>query len=467
MTNECSMTNEARPGDEAERLWSVKFGHSLVIGHWSLVISRIVLVLLLIAACSSLGRAAEMQSRRLTLKEAEAIALQNHPRISAAELKALAARQVTREVRSAFFPTLSANVTSVGADGNNTRIAAGGLNNPAIFDRNAEGLVLNQLITDFGRTANLTSSSRSKAEAEEKNAEATREQILLQVNSAYFSALEAQSVLGVARQTVSTRQFLLDQVQELARNKLKSDLDVSFGNVNLQEGKLLLAQAQNDLKRSLATLSSLLGYREEKNIELVDEPLPEVLDTDASQLVSEALQRRPELARLRLERQGALEFAKAEKKLIYPTISAIVSAGVVPVGDSRLPDNYAAAGVNLNLPLFTGGLYASRRREAELRAKAAEEILRDEENNVIREVRVARLNVDYAFERMDLTAKLLGHANQAFDLMQARYDIGSSSIVELSQAQLNKTTAEIAQANAKYSYHLQRAILDFQIGTLR
>jgi len=66
-----------------------------------------------------------------------------------------------------------------------------------------------------------------------------------------------------------------------------------------------------------------------------------------------------------------------------------------------------------------------------------------------------------------LTSKLLEHANQAFDLTQARYDLGSSSIVELSQAQLNKTTAEIAQANARYQYHLRRAILDFQIGTLR
>ena len=101
-----------------------------------------------------------------------------------------------------------------------------------------------------------------------------------------------------------------------------------------------------------------------------------------------------------------------------------------------------------------------------MRAEAAEENLRDEENNVIRDVRLARLNVNYTYERMDLTAKLLQHANQAFDLTQTRYNLGSSSIVDLSQAQLNKTSAEIANANAKYRYHLQRAILDYQIGKL-
>jgi len=423
--------------------------------------------LLIILIFVSLARAQEGQPLKLTLREAQALALQKHPRISAAELKAMAARQVTREVRSVFFPIVSANVTAVGVARDNTRIAAGGLNNPAIFERNAEGLTVGQLITDFGRTANLTASSKSRAQAEEKNTEATREQILLQVNSAYFSGLEAQSVLGVARQTVDTRQALLDQVTELARNKLKSDLDVSFANVNLEEGKLLLAQAQNDLKASFAALATLMGLREEVSFALADVPYPGPLTAQTAELVSEALQFRPELARLRLEYEAALQFSKAEKKLLYPTISAIGTAGVVPIRDTaHLPDNYAAAGVNLSLPIFAGGLYSARRRESELRAQAAEQTLRDEENNVIREVRLARLNADYTMERVSLTAKLLEHANQAFELTQARYNLGSSSIVDLSQAQLNKTSAEIAQANAKYQYHLQRAILDFQIGKL-
>src|SRR5262249_34444350 len=92
----------------------------------------------------------------LTLAQAEELALENHPRITVAELRALAAHQVTREARSAYFPNVVANATAVGSAGDNTRIAAGGLNNPIIFDRNAEGVTASQLITDFGRTANLT-----------------------------------------------------------------------------------------------------------------------------------------------------------------------------------------------------------------------------------------------------------------------------------------------------------------------
>src|SRR5947209_2349288 len=106
---------------------------------------------LLLCAASTFAGAEEGPPRKLTLREASDMALKFHPRISAAELRALAAKEMTREVRSGFLPSLSANVTSVGAARDNTRIAAGGLNNPSIFDRNAEGINVTHLITDFGR----------------------------------------------------------------------------------------------------------------------------------------------------------------------------------------------------------------------------------------------------------------------------------------------------------------------------
>jgi outer membrane protein len=68
---------------------------------------------------------------------------------------------------------------------------------------------------------------------------------------------------------------------------------------------------------------------------------------------------------------------------------------------------------------------------------------------------------------MDATAQLLDQARQAMELAQARYDLGLSSIVELNQAQLQLTTAEIAVASAKYEYQTLRAGLEYQSGNLR
>ena len=251
------------------------------------------------------------------------------------------------------------------------------MNNPLILARDAEGVNISQLITDFGRTANLTASSKLQARAQEQNTLATRAEILLAVDSAYLVALQAQSVLDVAIQTVKTRQYTFDQVNELARNKLRSVLDASFARVDLDTSKLLLANANNDLQSAFANLSNVLGDRQQRNYHLADEPIASSQVPDDSQLVQTTLRDRPDLIQLRLERDAALSFARAEKDLNYPTISAVGSAGLIPVRDPQLKENYAAAGVNLSLPIFEGMLFSAREKEAQLRAKAAAENLRD------------------------------------------------------------------------------------------
>jgi len=114
------------------------------------------------------------EAHSLTLKEAQMIAIRNHPRISEVELEALASQQVVAQVRAGFLPNVMLNATAVDAFESNTRLAAGGLNNPSVFDREAEGLTVTQMLTDFGRTAHLLNSSRLFSRAQNANAEATR-----------------------------------------------------------------------------------------------------------------------------------------------------------------------------------------------------------------------------------------------------------------------------------------------------
>ena len=418
-------------------------------------------------ACRSACAAEPPQAMSLSLSEAQDLAVRNHPRITEAELIALASKQAVREARAPYFPVINADATAAGGLGANTRIAAGGLNNPLILDRDAEGVSVNQIITDFGRTANLAASSKLTAQARDQEALATRAEILLEVNSVYFSALRAQAVLSVANQTVATRQLTYDQVSQLATNQLRSVLDADFAKVDLEQGKLLLADAQGGVATAAARLTAVLGERQPRKYELVDQPVTNSPVPDNEQLMQTALQDRPDLLELRLEKDAADRYARAQNDLNYPTISAMGAAGVIPVHDPLLKGNYAAAGVDLSLPLFDGFLFSARKKEAELRANAAAERTRDAENNVIRDVSIAVTNVALAAERMTATEELLEAANQAFDLADARYRAGSSSMVELSQAQLGKTQAQIDAANARYDFLLQNAVLKFQIGVLR
>jgi len=424
---------------------------------------------LLALVTAQLAQAAGTPANSLTLAQARDLALKQHPRISVANLTALAARQVTKEVQSVLRPSLFAVATAAGnTDPNNTRILAGGLNNPHVFDREAQGITISQLITDFGKSWDLTKSAQLRERSEKMNVDATRAQILLEVDNAFFSSLESQSVLQVAQETVRTRGMVLEQVRALATNKLRSELDVSFASVDYDQAKILLAKAQIDLKSSFAILSDVLGEPRARTYHLADEPLPAYLTNDSSALILEALAQRPDLLQSRYQRDAAREFASAQAKLDYPTLSAAGTAGVRGAGDPHLvgPD-YLAAGINLSLPLYEGGLNAGLRREAQYRAKAAEEAVRDQEDNIARDVQVTSLDVDYAWQQLALTDALLRNANEALELSKARLTSGLGSIIELSQSELNQTSAQIAAANARYNYQVQHSALDFQLGRLR
>jgi outer membrane protein len=405
-------------------------------------------------------------SQSLTLPEAEQIAIQNHPQIQAAtHLASAAAAQVT-EVRSAYYPQAYGSLTGVEAE-HNSRVAAGVLNNPIIYDRFAEGFTMGQLVTDFGRTYELVKSSNLRARAQQENVATTRADVLLRLNQAYFAALKAQAVLQVAEQTVKSRQVVADQTSALQKSNLKSGLDVSFANVDLAQAQLLLIQAQNDVQASFAELSTALGYSDQRTFQLAEQPMPSSPPSDFLPLIQEALQRRPELISQDLNVKSAQSFATAERDLWFPTISVLGTTGLIPFRQDTLDSRYAAAGFNVNMPIFNGRLFSARRNEARSIAQAQEQYLRDLQNRIVRDLRTAWLNANSAFQRLAVTEQLLNESTQAFDLAQSRYGLGLSSIVELSQAQLNKTQAEIARVSAEYDYEGQMAYLKYQLGRMQ
>ena len=308
----------------------------------------------------------------LSLEDAERRAVQNHPQIRAMQYGVEAAGQAVRQVRSAYFPSMSASLTGAQAE-SGSRIAAGGLNNPIILDRFATGFSIGQLITDFGRTRDLVASSGLRADALQQAADGRRADVLLQVDRAYFGASRAQAVERVAEETVKARQLVVDQVTALATSGLKSGLDLSFAKVNLAESQLLLVQAHNDVQAAFTTLSAAMGRTESIAYQLADEPLPPRPPSDAATLIAQALQARPEIAAQRLSGQAAGRFADAEGALWLPSVSLVAAAGMTPYRQVGLNPRYSAIGVNITVPLTNGGLLSARRAEANLRTLAEEQ----------------------------------------------------------------------------------------------
>lgn len=403
----------------------------------------------------------------LTLEQAETMALANQPRLLAAQLRARAASERMHQARSAYGPTVTFNATGTRVADTSTAIASGALPTSALSNRFAYGGTLTQLITDFGRTSALVGSANQTALAQDQIATLTRAQVRLNVREAFYSVLGAQSVLRAAQAALANRQLISRQLNALAQSELRSTLDVNFAKVLESEAELAVVRAQSLDSQARSRLATAIGSQSAVMQALVDvSQSPQPLPLTAEDLQAQALAQRADLNASMAEQRSAEDFAKAEKRLQYPTLSVLGTAGHVPFHDHTLHDDYAAAGFNLSIPVFNSGLFHARQVEAQLEAQARGRDVQQAKLQVTQEVRDAWFRTDEAYRSIDVSARLVAQSREALRLAQDRYNAGLGSIVELNEAQLNETSAEITAADANYTYLSRRAELDYAAGLL-
>jgi outer membrane protein len=218
----------------------------------------------------------------------------------------------------------------------------------------------------------------------------------------------------------------------------------------------------------MANFNDVLGTTGDRSYHLLDDSsLPPSPAPTADAVIALALQQRPDLLALKLNHEADVRFSRAQHELLLPTISGLGIVGVTPVGSSTYftQNWYGAAGVNVSVPIFNGFKFHAEAAEAGLHAQASDEQSRVLADRIARDVRTAWLTANSAQQMMSVTAELVKEANTALDLADTRYRLGLSSIVELSQAQLQQTQAQIADANARFEYEADLAALRFQSGS--
>jgi outer membrane protein len=405
------------------------------------------------------------QPPRLTLADAEVRALKNQPRLLAEQFRAQEADKRITESRSGLFPQAFGNLTAVEANGDSA-VAAGAVTTSSVSTRAAAGASLIQMITDFGHTSNLVQSARFEAESAGQDEESIRQFVLLQVQQAYFAAQAAETVRNTAQAVLDYRRVLLRQLNALAQSQLRSTLDVQFAQVMVSEAELAVVRADSNVQKTQAQLAEAMGEEDSANYALADESLPPAPDTDPAAYVKEAIGDRPDLKALRLHSESALHEARADKDQNFPTINALAAGGEVPIHDSTIRHEYGAVGVNLNIPIFNGGLYTSRSAVARLEAQATDKDASLREIEIARDVRMTWADAHDAYLQIDVTHRLVDEANVAMRLAKARYDAGLGSIVELNQAELNQTSALITAASARFDYLRSMSAFHFALGDL-
>ena len=410
--------------------------------------------------------AADDAPENLTLADAQRIALQNHPLIKGSEFDVEAAKQAVQIAAAPLYPQIAGSAVQAFA-GQNTRIGAiGGLTDPTVIERNAFGLQLSQLITDFGRTESEEQASQEDLRSEQGRRNFTRTEVLLGATQAYYDVLHASALIEVAQDTLKQRQVLLDQITAMQKSQLKSTLDVSIAKQDIDEAQQFMLDADARHKNALATLSQALGYSDYHAFNLTMPGTVPAMTEQLDDLLNLALQGNPQLQTIEAAREAARRRAEAAGKAFNPEISALGYTGAVPWSGPApsINNDYVAGGIVLNVPLYTGGALTAKADQASAQASSIDQKVEDQRNQLMRDVRIAYEGAKAAYANIDVTKALMQNANTTLDLMQSRYRIGLSSIVDLSQAELRRTQAAITGADATYQYFLKRAALDYLIG---
>ena len=401
----------------------------------------------------------------LSLAEAEARALKNQPRLLAEQFRAQAANKRTAESRALYFPQVFGNLTAVETNGDSA-VAAGALSTSSISTRAAAGGSLVQMITDFGHTSNLVQSARFEATAAEQNEQRIRQQIVMQVDEAYFEAQAADKVRKTTQAVLDFRNVTLRQLSALAQSQLRSTLDVQFAQVLVSEAELANVRAESAAQKAQAQLVAAMGAKGGATYVLSEVPMPAAPDADPEGYISAAIADRSDLKALQLHSESAVHEARAEHDLNYPTVNALASGGEVPIHDSTIHHEYGAVGVNINVPIFNGGLYSARSAAAKLEARAAEQDASLREIEVARDVRMAWADARDAYLQIAVAQRLVDETNVAMRLAQARYNASLGGIVELNQAELNQTSALITAATARFDYLRAMTAFRFAMGSV-
>jgi outer membrane protein len=459
-------------------------------GFMPLIILVLSFCIVLVAGISTAASEAKPQTPSagslLTLDRAIQNALSTHPLIERAQHSTLVARAVTKQTKGERYPWLEASIA--GSSGSLRIVSADGR---TIHDQGAHGfdpggalpkhnqnmltggLILNQLISDFGYTAHRIVATELNEEFSEKQLMTHKAQVILNVQRAYLTTLLRQRQVELAASTLRAREAFRDRVSSLHRNQLRSKVDVDLLEVEVSNAEFELLGRTNDVKQEFAALNNAMGlsvahpYQLQRIEAVVGALAP--LDT----LLKKGIEARPELRGARDKVHTSEEYLKAIKALHFGSLSGVGVIGVTKyfdVHEGTLQDDAVeplwGIGATIRFPLFSGFKVQHQVTEATHHKGEDEQDLQQTMNEVTVQVIRAYLTQVSNGQQLPVEQERVNVAREALSLAQERYRNGLASIVEVVQSATLLFQAESRLAELQFVYQLGDAAIEYATGQM-
>jgi outer membrane protein len=419
---------------------------------------------------------APSESLRLTLEEAVRLALKQNTTAQIAEITAAESVQDRNVSRAALLPQANANV---GEQWQRLALAAefGGGSFPGLpagtvfpghvgpFSLFSAGVSFNGQIFDLTLFRRYQA-SRSAANASKLDSQSTREQVILLVVSQYIGTLRATADVQASQSRVELAQALYDQAADLQKEGVGTGIDTLRANVELQNEKQRLIEAEAQRETSNFGLSRILNLDPRQQLELADSlsffetPQPEL---EAS--IEEGLSARPEWKALEQQIKAAEYQKKASSESRLPSAHYSGNWTQLGVEPSTVIPTYTYAG-SITMPLFTGGRIHAEIARANLEIQRIEQQQADLRNSIALDVKTALINLGSARNEVQVANLGVQLSKEEVDQTRDRFKAGVANNIEVIQAQDSLARANDNQIAALYRFNQARADLARAIGQM-
>lgn len=416
----------------------------------------------------------------LTLPEALQAALQDSPALASARASLAAAGYRVDGAVTGFLPVVTASAgyrratqnsagssavaSAAGAAGGSL---AGTRTSGTSYDNWSTSLGLQQTIWDFGRTLGPLQAARAQDRAEAARLQASVQDVMLQVGTAYLQVLAADATVEAARESRRQMAEHLAAARDRFEAGLRPRIDVTRAEADLASAELALVQAVNGERTARVALATAMGRPGLGPVALVapdpTEP-PGAEDLDAS--VKEALANRPQRRALQEQVAAARAQVSAARGGYFPSLGA--NAGLTYTGEKvkDLAWNwYVGASLNWNLVSGIVGAHAGE-REARAGVTALQADLLALDNAIRAEVENAEVAWREARQKQEPARALLAAATETLEQAQARYAVGSGNVTEVADAQATLVKARASRIQADLDLQVARLFVMHALGRL-
>jgi len=404
-----------------------------------------------------------LEAHALTLHDCIEKALISHPSIRSAREGMNAGASRVTQATAPYLPQVQAST------GYSENRSLGGALGDSVTKQYTTSLSASQVLYDFGKTGNARDAAKFSEQSAETDVNRVHQEVILNVKQAYLALLQAKKLVAVSEKTLAQSEGHLKQAEAFFHAGSKPRFDVTRAEVDVNNGRLGMINAQNNVRLKTIALYNAMGLDPQRDIEIEDVLSEQAGMPELEQAQTEALKNRPDMLKMESDIEAARARVKAEQSNYLPTLSANGqynwAQGTSEMGPFKGDvQNSWNAGITLSVPLFEGGLTRGKVGEARANQRALEAQRDTLRQSILLELNQAYADLESAQARIQVMESSLKSARESLALAEGRYEAGVGPTLEVTDAQVAAAKAETDHVQALYDYQLAAARLAKAMG---